>query len=475
MMQTYKNKSTQPYEVQEVVLDEKTYLVAPVVMMVEGVHSGSHGALYHPATELANSASFWEGMPVVINHPQDDSGNYITANSVPEKIVGMVKEPEMVGNKLKAKIYVDVDKTSIQSPTLITMLKANKIIEVSTGVFSDEEKEEGVWNGEKYVAVAKNHKPDHLAILPNDTGACSVKDGCGIRVNKQNKEMDGQELIVHQGLLVDFRSLQANKLSYSEISEMIWDKLRGLNVDDSQGNRIKSCYTEAIYDDFFIYQETTYGTAPGREVSRKFYQQNYSVSDKDNTIGFTGTPIEVVKELKYKQITNNKEKMTESKKPCPESGLCKEAKVEALIAHKLTVYTLEDKEMLMGLDEAVIDKMTPITPDPVVVNKEVAVPVVYKTTEEFLNAAPEEIRDSLRSGLVLNEERRVNLIQSILTNSVKDTWTEDELKAMGTPQLEKLSKSYPGVTTYVGNSQRKTVITPTAKEDLLLPNGVTLK
>jgi hypothetical protein len=468
-MQTYSNKEMKAYQVQEVVLDERSYLVAPVVMMVEGVHSGSHGALYHPATELALSASFWEGMPVVINHPQDTEGNYITANSVPGKIVGTVKNPTMDANKLKAEIWVDVDKTSIESPTTITLLKTNKILEVSTGVFSDEIVEEGTWNGETYKAVARNHKPDHLAILPNDIGACSVKDGCGIRVNKQTKDM---ETIQVNELIVDFRSLQVNQLSYSEISDMIWNKLKTLNVDDSQGNRIKSCWTEAIYDKYFVYQESTNNTAG---TIRKYYMQNYTITNEQ--IEFTGSPIEVVKDLKYKQVQTNKKKMAESKTPCPEgSGLCKEAKVEALIAHKMTVYTLEDKEMLMELDEAVIDKMTPVTPEPVVVNKEIAVPVVYKTTDEFLEAAPEAIRDSLRAGLVLNEERRNALVQSILTNSVKDTWNEDELKGMNTEQLEKLNRSYPQAVTYVGNSQRRTpVVNTTASEDLLLPNGVQIK
>jgi hypothetical protein len=470
-METYSNKEIETYQILEETIDGVNYLIAPVVMMVEGVHRGSHGPLFHPATELSKSASFWEGIPVVINHPQDETGNYISANSVQEKVVGYVCEPKMEGKKLKAKIRVNVDKTSVHSPTTIAALKANKVLEVSIGVFTDEVKEEGEWNGETYTARATNHKPDHLAILPTDQGACSVTDGCGIRVNKlqtNNKEgMTNEDITMQNSLLVDFRSLQVNQLSYSDIQNLVWNKLHAMKVEDSQGNELKECWPESIYDKYLIYRERT---QVGKELIHKFYQQNYTITN--DQIEFTDAPVEVVKELKYKVVQTNKEGGQEmaEKVPCPKGTICKESKVEALIANKLTTYTLEDKEMLMGLDETVIDKMTPIEPEAVIVNKEVQVPAVYKTVDEFLQAAPEEIRDSLRTGLVLNEERRTNLVQSILTNSVQGTWNEDELKGKNTAELEKLSRSYPAPVNYSGLGNKPAVQVNTA--DLVLPIGV---
>jgi hypothetical protein len=477
-MQTYSSKSTEAYQIREETIDEVNYLIAPVVMMVEGVHKGSHGALYHPATELSKSASFWEGIPVVINHPQDTTGNYISVNEVQNLIVGKVCNPKMDKDKLKAEIHLNVDKTGVHSPTTIASLKANKVLEVSIGVFTDEIKEAGEWNGETYVARATNHKPDHLAILPNDVGACSVNDGCGIRVNKlqtNNKEgMTNEDITIQNSLLVDFRSLQANELTYNDIQDLIWDKLYAMKVEDSQGREIKTCWSEAIYDDYLIYRENTKSNT---ETITKFYQQDYRVT-KEGQIEFIDNPVEVVKELKYKVAQTNKEggqKMAEVKTPCPKGTICKEAKVEALIANKLTAYTLEDKEMLMGLDEAIIDKMTPIEVEPVIVNKEVEVvkevPVVYKTAEEFINAAPKDIQESLRSGLVLNAERKANLVQSILANSAKDSWTEDELKGMDTGMLEKLSKTYPAPVNYGANGQQAFSL-QTNTSEMMFPAGV---
>jgi len=59
-------------------------------------------------------------------------------------------------------------------------------------MFIEEEAQEGLWNKEKYIAVAKNIRPDHLALLTDAVGACSIADGCGIR-NNEKVEIDMEE------------------------------------------------------------------------------------------------------------------------------------------------------------------------------------------------------------------------------------------------------------------------------------------
>ena len=41
-------------------MDGKDFLVAPMVMIVEGVLEGSEGPLYYPATELAKTPAVWK-------------------------------------------------------------------------------------------------------------------------------------------------------------------------------------------------------------------------------------------------------------------------------------------------------------------------------------------------------------------------------------------------------------------------------
>lgn len=176
------------------ILEGRKHLVLPVVMMVEGVHNGSHGRLLHLSEELGKFPGSWDGIPVMVGHPQKDGQN-ISANSpdVIERSVGRVYNTQMVGGKLKAEVWVDEQKIQSISPEAMEYIRKGSPLEVSVGVFTDEQLENGDWKGEAYVAVAKNHRPDHLALLPGDRGACSWDDGCGIRTNKGKWEQDDEE------------------------------------------------------------------------------------------------------------------------------------------------------------------------------------------------------------------------------------------------------------------------------------------
>ena len=172
--------------------ENKEYLVVPVVMMVEGVHNGSRGPVYHDPVELGKIPQSWNGIPVTISHPKTDEEGYISANS-PEIFerysVGKIFNTYFEEGKLKAEAWIEVQKLIAVSPDTLADIQAGKIIEVSVGVFSDEDEIEGNWNEEKYVAVAKNYRPDHLALLPGEVGACSVTDGCGVRVNNEKNDV----------------------------------------------------------------------------------------------------------------------------------------------------------------------------------------------------------------------------------------------------------------------------------------------
>jgi hypothetical protein len=67
---------------------------------------------------------------------------------------------------------------------VLDKLDKGEMVEISTGLFTDNIPESGVWNGEAYTAVARNYRPDHLAILPDQKGSCSIADGAGLLRNK---------------------------------------------------------------------------------------------------------------------------------------------------------------------------------------------------------------------------------------------------------------------------------------------------
>jgi len=166
----------------------RDYLVAPLTLIVPGVLNGSQGPLYYPPEEIAKNASAWNGMPIVVYHPRRD-GRDVSARD-PEVLnrsgIGTVLRAKVDG-KLTAEGWFDIRQTRRVDNRVLHMLEAGRAGEISTGLYTrNEPVENGEHDGRKYVAIARDYRPDHLAILPDQKGACSVDDGCGLNVNADN-------------------------------------------------------------------------------------------------------------------------------------------------------------------------------------------------------------------------------------------------------------------------------------------------
>ena len=130
----------------------------------------------------------WNGRPVTVGHPKSDDGSFITANDpkvLEDTQIGFIFDAYYrdTDNKLAANVWLDASKLD-KFTDVRDAITNEKTLEVSTGLFLDLVTEEGVHSGKKYKGKAVNHLPDHLALLPNEVGACSVADGAGFpRVN----------------------------------------------------------------------------------------------------------------------------------------------------------------------------------------------------------------------------------------------------------------------------------------------------
>jgi hypothetical protein len=162
----------------------RNYLVAPMTLIVPGVLPGSHGPLLYPPDELAKNPSDWNAIPIVCRHPQVN-GRFVSARH-PEIIetygLGQLYNAQY-GDKLTAEGWFDEEDTKRVDHRIYDALVNATVMEISTGLFSSTEKGRGVWNGRGYHGTARNYRPDHLAVLPDQKGACSVEDGCGLFVN----------------------------------------------------------------------------------------------------------------------------------------------------------------------------------------------------------------------------------------------------------------------------------------------------
>jgi hypothetical protein len=438
------------YTTREETLDGEPHLVVPVVMMVEGVHEGNQGPVLHQASELSTTVGAWNGIPVTISHPKKGE-EFISANSpgvLDESGVGRIFYATYRGG-LRAEAWINIEKISVKSPEAYQAILDSQPMEVSVGVFNDiEEAQEGAeWNGETYGHIASNYKPDHLALLPGEEGACSWSDGCGLRVNKKGGTMP-------EALLTTFKELNAkgyavtlldNAQGYREILEALKSKINALDTEDSYH------YVEGVFDDYVVYRKRTINGG-----GDNLYRQGYDM-DENGNVSFNGLVSEVrrnVEYVSYKKMKRAKPNVNSKNKGgsmSKDGTLCCEAKVDELISNKRTHWQPKDREWLLEQSEGTIAKMSPMAPEVVEQTAEeiqannAKVIEDYnkgkKTIEDFTKDMPEEMKLAVNGGVKLYNERREALVKGIIANTAEGVWEEEALNAMDDKTLENIAKT----------------------------------
>ena len=454
MIQVYLTQNGS-YEIRTTQHQGKQYIIVPVIMMVEGVHHGSHGPLLHTKEELSKFPEAWNGRPVVINHPMDEEGNGVCANSPELSEVAKVGvlyntffDDTICG--LRSEAWLDVNKLQEVSPVAYDYIKKKKSLDVSIGVFTDQLDTTGEWKGENYQGIATNYRPDHLALLPGESGACSWNDGCGIRLNKNGKE-GGENLILtfkdekevkqyKDELLNKIISLSSNQ-GMLDIINQIRSKLDALDIYQEGNTKIH--ILEEVYKDYFIYRIS----AQGKED--EYIKRSFTVNQEQ--VVFAEELINVVKKIEYKTIQQNKENKggKEMSKPC-----CKE-KVEMLI--QSNAFQETEREFLEALNEETIDKFITINNElekkeeeingmqnnkQETMTKEQAIEILKGQISDqniFLSMLPKEMAEQMNYGLALHKQHKQNLIGNIKEST--DVYSDEELSAMDMKGLEKLAKA----------------------------------
>lgn len=247
-------------------LDGKKYLVIPTVMLDEGVWAGSGGPLLYTNDQLKKNPSSWNTKPTIINHPGDE-GTACTKAVLEAQGFGMMMASNW-DDKLKTEVWADEDKLGTLAPDVLNSINAGKTVEVSTGLYHDLDPTPGEWNGKPYVGRVINIQPDHLAILPNATGAFSNADGGGL-----------------------LRNLSTD-LSYDEVKCCLYMEKNGAIEP----------YNATVPYDRRIYIVDVYPKNVVFEQNSRYYQQPYKINKKGKA-KFTGEPVEVTRKTTY--ITAN--------------------------------------------------------------------------------------------------------------------------------------------------------------------------
>lgn len=170
----------------------REWLVAPVVAVREMVLGRGNNAELLTASAIEQSVrrQLWEGKPVTIGHPIED-GQWESAGTLAQQQkrgIGTFQNARFSAGKLKGEVWIDIAlaETKELGREILRRLENQQMIEVSTGYWATVAKQSGSFNNVSYNSVQLDLTPDHLALLPNAVGKCSLQDGCGIpRINSE--------------------------------------------------------------------------------------------------------------------------------------------------------------------------------------------------------------------------------------------------------------------------------------------------
>ena len=294
--------------------------------------------------------------------------------------IGMLFNTRFEKGKLKSDAWIYRDTTVAKFPEIWKALLSNTMQEVSTGMFFDLMEDEGVWNGEEYMGIASSIRPDHLAILPDEIGACSIVDGAGIpRLNKETEKMDNEKVMTNQKIRINLDP------SYNALYDAV-------NVALQEEYKY-DYWIEDLYPDSVVF---------GVYEKKKLYRAKVTISDPLKIT--IGDKVEVTKVVTYtpSDITANAETVKEDKM---------------------------EKEIVKN-EEAKVE-----TPASVIKNE--AKPVIH-TIDSYVDAAPDEFKGELAEALSVFRAEKVALVDSLLANK-NCQFTQPELAALSSGQLKKIA------------------------------------
>lgn len=426
-------------------MEGREYVVVPMVILTEGVHAGSGGPLYYPKDELSKTPVAWNHKPIVVYHPEMNGVGISACDPtvISNRKVGVMMNTTFEKGRLKSEAWIEKSRADAVDARIMAAVERNEMMELSTGVFIDVEEDTGKWGNEDYQGIARNYRPDHLALLPDKIGACSIKDGAGFLRNEaeSNKEL----LITLQKALVKAGIMQGNEMSFSNIQ----GSLRTALSDKFKANNDAGPYlfVEDVYPTFVVY-----------EFQGKLYRLGYSATDAGVALS-EDAPVEVVRVTEYRTVqgtfVGNKDTTQ------PDTTIMEKKKiVDAIVSNAKSAWKEEDREKLMALNDEQLTAIQksleePKAPAPA---SEAAKPEVNQkkdekqdstptpkvtTMEEFIAQAPQPMQEVLTNSLAIYAEEKQKLIATITANK-NNSFTKEQLEGRPLGELKAIARLAAG-------------------------------
>jgi hypothetical protein len=428
----------------------KKYVVVPMVMMTVGVHNGSQGPLYYPADELGKTPQVWNHKPVVVYHPEIN-GEGVSAcdpDILSTYSIGVIMNTKFdAAGRLTAEAWIEEDRANAVDKRIMEAVKNKKMMEVSTGLYTDNlvpKEGEDEFEGEKFDYIAVNHRPDHLALLPDQIGACSMKDGAGFIRNHAGAMLANldpkKREAAFEAVTNALKGLNLLEASYEQKRDMLASALqKKYPAPNGLATGYSYPWIEAVFDDYIIFC-----------MGGKLFKLTYSSTDGSVTLA--GDASEVIRVTEYKSAKDGAYVGNEQpdKQPNQNTTMDKKKIVDGLIGNAASGFTEADRSYLMGLDEARLtafasnaDKASKAAPaaapaaNAAPAASETAKPAAVEAAKApALNADDQAALDYGKRQLAANKAALISRIKANKNNKFSDA----TLNGMGIETLESLAE-----------------------------------
>ena len=415
-------------------LNGRPHLVAPATIIVPGVLAGNAGPIYYGEDEIGKDPAIWNHIPIVVDHPfnNGEPTSARTSKVLNNTGIGVVLGAKANG-KLTVETWFDIENTRRINPAILSKLEAGQPIELSTGLGMDREDTQGSFtlNGKtvEFNSIARNFRPDHLAILTDKKGACSNDDGCGVLIN---------QIAVENSRLIGFTGEADNHIHGVQIDE------DGFGVTEFKDGHVH------LIKDFRV--QSADGHKHGLERTTLM----------DSGINNTHTKEATMDVAKKKTIVDN----LVTNCPCWEEGdrevlngfaddkleaLDKNVTVvnagrEAVKLAKTAVKSFKDgeREFTFNSKTGSWDGVGEVKPKAVevVVNTDPTKtePPKQLTEDEWMAAAPANIRSVVTNAMAVETKQKSDCIATVVANENFD-YTQEQLETKELGELQILAKA----------------------------------
>ena len=284
-------------EIKTITEGDKITHVVPAIIIGEAVLLGM-GYDYEELVSrhmIEMFAQKWNDIPVVVYHTWDSAKELETIEA---SLVGRVYKPEILENeddynepiRLLVELHIyeaQLLKQKKGKETLDRILRG-EMIEVSTGYYMTQFlQQRGKFNDKDFGGIQEDADPDHLAILPDQTGAFSILMGGGL--NRMNQEGGTQPLITNTEKGASMSKFKTRLLANKSFSEAVVNAMTdgeaelACNSLEAVDKKVQNAEVERLNAKFITdYPESEAGKLAIENAAESLATKNAEKAERDN-------------------------------------------------------------------------------------------------------------------------------------------------------------------------------------------------